>query len=152
MAMVVPKYVLKRIFPADAVANVDVDGDGKPDHVQITAFNVMIPISVAEINSWNLKLEQAGKMFIDGKELDPTKFFAYFEGKKYQMADFYQQVNLVVPVGGRAKLFYPWPGGLAVGMHEFKVMYSWQEFSGEVVVERDVTQDRFCLPYSPNFE
>ncbi len=29
MTMVVPKYVLKRIFPADAVSNVDVDGDGK---------------------------------------------------------------------------------------------------------------------------
>jgi len=152
MSMVVPKYVLKRIFPTDAVSNVDVDGDGKPDHVQIIAYNVMVPISVAEINSWNLKLEQAGKMFIDDHELDPAKFFAYFEGKKYQLADFYQQINLVVPVGGRAKIFYPWPGGLSIGMHKFKVSYSWQEFSGEVEVEREVPEDRWCLPYSPNFE
>lgn len=150
--MVVPKYVLKRIFPADAVSNVDVDGDRTPDHVQLVAYNVMIPFSVAEINSWNLKLEQAGKMFIDGQPLDPEKFFAYFEGKKHQMADFYKQIDLVVPVGGRAKIFYPWLGGLAVGMHKFKVTYSWQEFSGEIEVEREVTQDRLCLPFSPTFD
>ncbi|HMF31751.1 MAG TPA: hypothetical protein VKK79_10065 [Candidatus Lokiarchaeia archaeon] len=152
MAMILPKYIIKRIFPTDAVSNVDMDEDGEPDHIQFKAFNIMMPISVSEINSWNLRLETAGKMHIDGQELDPTLFIGYYDGRKFSIENFYDSTDLVIPVGGRAKIFYPWPGGLAIGNHELKVSYSWQEFSGEVVVEREITPELFCVPFSPDFD
>ncbi|GAB4310393.1 MAG: hypothetical protein Kow0069_10540 [Promethearchaeota archaeon] len=151
LVSIVPKYIIKKIFPLDGLSNVDVSGDGSPDHVQMVGYNVMLPISVSEMNSWNLRLEEAGSFSIDGQCCDPAKFVAYYEGKEYTMENFYEAVDLVIPVGARAKVLYPWPGGLAVGLHVIRVEYSFQDFAGEVEVTREITEDRWCLPFSPTF-
>ncbi|MHA1734510.1 MAG: C-glycoside deglycosidase beta subunit domain-containing protein [Promethearchaeota archaeon] len=147
-----PKYIVKRILPMDAVSNVDTTGDGKPDHIQVVSYNVMLPISVAEINSWNLRLEEAGELFVDDEKVDPTTIKAYFEGKEYTIDDFYDQNDLVIPIGARAKILIPREGGLPVGKHTFRVKYSWEDFSGDVQLEREITEDRVCLPFSPTFD
>ncbi len=147
----IPTYIVKRILPVDAVSNVDTTGDGTPDHIQVVAYNVMLPISVAELNSWDLKLEDAGDMYVDDTRIDPASIRCYYEGKEYSIKNFYEELNLVIPIGGRSKILIPWPGGLPMGTHTFRVKYEWQEFSGDVKLDREITEDRLCLSFSPDF-
>lgn len=152
MSSFVPKYIVKRILPMDALSNVDVSGDGTADHVQFVAYNVMLPISVSEMSAWGLDLEKAGTLYIDGEELDPAKVLAYYDGQKYSLATFYENVDLVIPIGGRAKILYPWPGGLSLGEHTLRCAYEWDQFVGDITVTREITENRACVPFSPGFE
>ena len=147
-----PKYVLKRIFPPDALCNVDYNGDGQADHWQVSAINVMMPFSVSELKAWNLNLEDVAQVYLNDEELDVKKFLAFYEGKQYDIASFYEDEDLIIPVGARAKVLYPKPGGLPLGLHVMKSRYSWEQFSGTIEIKLSITEERACVPFSPDFD
>src|SRR5271157_1312184 len=104
----IPKYILKRLIPEDALKIVD-------DKIEITFINVISPIQITDIPEGDLS--QYVDIAIDGK---------YFEGS--EKSDFISQIELhyedkvvtlenvrdfdglTLPVGGQIHVLCPNPG------------------------------------------
>ncbi len=147
----VPKYIIKRIVPPDALANYDLNGDKKADHVGCKYVNVLSPMAIPPDIDPEFLLKQLKGIWLDGKKVEGIREGAViFEGKKYSLNNIKEAAGKTIPVGGVLLILIPVPGGLPVGMHKLKLVteYNGQESANEV--EREITADRACLP-APKF-
>ncbi|MHA1733152.1 MAG: hypothetical protein ACTSU5_14490 [Promethearchaeota archaeon] len=130
----IPKYILKRIFPPDGLANLDTTGDGKVDSLRITYLNLISPIEIpdmdleAEIKNSGVDLNDfstIAKIKIDGKDI-PIKaenISIWFEGEEYTLSNIQKAAGKTVPIGGKLTVVYKY-GDIPVlepGDHEFDV-------------------------------
>jgi hypothetical protein len=120
----IPKYILKRMFPADSVKLVE-------GGLEISMLNVISPLSVEGIPATGV--EDYVEFSIDGKPLDNAAKakmkLTIGEGadlKSYTLAEAQKFDGVVVPVGGKMKIFVP-ASGLKVGEeHEFDLLVKTQ--------------------------
>jgi hypothetical protein len=106
----IPKYILKRMIPEDAVQNTDYGW-----HVSIT--NVISPLAVDEIPDNVMDLF---KISVDGEEIDKTKASLAYEDKVVTFEDPTAALGITIPVGGVIELRYNGEP-LNSGMHVFKL-------------------------------
>nr|MDO8115935.1 hypothetical protein [Candidatus Sigynarchaeota archaeon] len=157
----IPKYILKRMVPADSFFNVDKNGDGKADAFGFYIINVISPLAIpAEIPSDPKELAKlAGvddlssllSVSVDGKELpfDINKVELRYEDKGVKLSNLAAAAGITIPVGGKVVAIYDYPGGLPVGEHEITIKYGVGGSGGEISVKRELMADRACLKYPP---
>lgn len=157
----IPKYILKRMVPADALFCVDKNGDGKADAIGFYIINVISPISIpadvptdpkelaklAGVDSLNSLI----KVTIDGKDIgfDFAKLELRHEDKSVKISNLKDAAGVTVPVGGKLVVIYDWPGGMPAGEHEISIKYGVAGSEGEIAVTRELQADRACLKYPP---
>jgi hypothetical protein len=111
-----PKYIIKRAIPADAVKIV-----GK--EIEIKLINVFSPLTIDEIP--DNYLDYIG-VSIDGEAQDLTKGFALkAEGKTFSHKNIKEALGMTLPVGGILQITFPNLKNLAKGStHNFDVKYT----------------------------
>ena len=113
----IPKYILKRMFPKDAVKKVEGGG------VEITMVNVISPLSVDEVPE---DVENYIDGAIDGKAIDKAAMkeklrFTVNDEKTFTYANAQEFAGYVIPVGGKIKIFLPVTDIEAGEEHEFEI-------------------------------
>jgi hypothetical protein len=114
----IPKYILKRMIPQDAVK---IDGD----NIIVEMTNVISPISIDEapdnvLDYFELKID--GNIHIDGTKPDEGKHLKVeWEGKIFTIDNFKEAVGLTLPVGGKLKFIFRNPNLKSGGTHKFNV-------------------------------
>ncbi|MBN2151448.1 MAG: hypothetical protein JW839_08385 [Candidatus Lokiarchaeota archaeon] len=164
----IPKYILKRLIPANAFFTVDKNGDGKADAIGFYIVNVISPLALpADIPKDPKELAKlAGvddlssliTVTLDGVDLkfDFNKLELRYEGKGVRMANLADAAGITIPVGGKVVVIYDYPeseyppGMNIVGEHELVVKYNIAGQSGEIGAKREVTSDRVKLKYPPD--
>lgn len=133
----VPKYIIKRIVPKDAVANLDLNGDGKADAVGCKYVNILTPLTI-EGTKEEILSQFVGVQIDDKLYSDLTQLCLYFEGELLELKDFDKIKGKTLPVGGKILIIIKIPGGVAPGMHKLgmKTKYKDQENYNEV--EREI--------------
>ncbi len=120
----IPKYILKRMIPKDAVK---IDGDD----VVIDATNVISPISIDEIpdDVLNyLEVQVDGEVVLSGDKPELAKGLKLmFDEKAFTMDNIQDAVGETLPVGGKLKIIFPNSLGLAAG----------EEHTVEVLIKTD---------------
>jgi hypothetical protein len=157
----IPKYILKRMVPADSFFNVCKETPGTPDAFGFYIINVISPLAIpADVPSDPAELAKlAGvddlssllKITMDGEEIpfDIEKLELRYEDKSVRLSNLADAAGVTVPVGGKIVAIYDYPGGLSVGKHTLKVTYNVGGSTGEIEVERELTEDRACMDYPP---
>ena len=138
----VPKYIIKRIIPKDAVVNLDMNGDGKADAVGVKYVNVISPLEIPANISKQELLSQFVSVNIDSEiYTDFTKLRLWFDNEVFSFGDIDKLLGKTLPVGGFVIIIVDKPGGISAGMHKFgmKTQYNNQENYNEV--EREVSAD-----------
>jgi len=137
----VPKYIIKRMVPPDALKNVDTDGKGKVDGFALKYVNVLAPMKIEK----NLDVEDLKKQLfdadleMDGKKLDVKKAAICATGKKFTIENIADIGGMELPVGGCLYIYYPLPGGLAAGKHVLHLKTKYKERVDETTLERDLS-------------
>src|SRR6056297_252637 len=115
----IPKYILKRMIPKDAIK---LDGDD----VVINVTNVISPISIDEIpedvlNYLEVKVD--GDVVLSGAKPDLADGLKLiWEDKTFTLDNIQDAVGETLPVGGKMKIVFPNAIGLASGEeHEVEV-------------------------------
>ncbi|MHA1732833.1 MAG: hypothetical protein ACTSU5_12880 [Promethearchaeota archaeon] len=106
----IPKYILKRMVPMDAVKATD-------NGFVIEVTNVISPLSVDEIPD---DLSNLISFKVDGKELPVEKFKLKHEDTVVDIMNPQSALGVTVPVGGKIEIIYE-GGKLEPGTHEFEV-------------------------------
>jgi len=116
----IPKYILKRMFPADSVKIIK-------DGLEISMLNVISPLSVDGIPATGV--EEYIEFKVDGKPLDKAAkakmMLTIGEGaetKSCTVADAHKFDGVVVPVGGKMRIFVPVTAVKAGEEHDFELM------------------------------
>ncbi|GAB4311156.1 MAG: hypothetical protein Kow0069_11450 [Promethearchaeota archaeon] len=113
----VPKYILKRMIPADAMRAVE-------DGVEITVVNVLGPLAIDEIPDDYMSYLDKLQVKVDGTPLTEEQKAGIkikHEGEVFDRDNLKEAVGRTVPVGGKLVLFAP-VTGLAVGEeHEVEI-------------------------------
>ena len=116
----VPKYILKRIVPKNGVANIDMSGDGKADHVAVKYLNIVSPLEIpANANVEDLLSQFKGVNIDEEWFSDPKLLQLWFEGELLTLADFDKLKGKTLPVGGKLVIIMEKDGGVAPGKHKF---------------------------------
>lgn len=112
----VPKYIIKRAVPKDAVKLV-----GK--EIQINLINVFTPLTIDEIP--DNYLDYIG-VSIDGEAQDLMKGFTLkAEGKTFTHKNIKEVLGMTLPVGGILQIIFPNMKNLTKGStHNFEVKYT----------------------------
>jgi hypothetical protein len=111
----IPKYILKRMLPADCCKAV-------AGGVEITMVNVISPISIDEVPDNVLDYVDVK---VDGKALDTatkSKVAIEFEGQKYTLGNAKAVAGKTIPVGGTLKVFAPVSGLKKGETHKVEVI------------------------------
>nr|MDO8108683.1 hypothetical protein [Candidatus Sigynarchaeota archaeon] len=164
----IPKYILKRMIPANAFFTVDKNGDGKAESIGFYIVNVISPISIpADIPKDPKELAKlAGvsdlnsliTVTLDGIDLkfDFKKLELLYEGKSVKMGNLADAAGVTLPVGGIVVVLYDYPekdyppGTKMIGEHELVVKYNVAGQSGDISAKREVTKERTLLKYPPD--
>ncbi len=106
----IPKYILKRMIPEDAVKNTDFGWS-------IAITNVISPLSITEApeNATDLF-----KITVDGCLIDNDRFSVAYGGKEATVKDPKAAVGVTVPVGGVIEVRCKGEK-LSPGKHDFKM-------------------------------
>jgi hypothetical protein len=138
----VPKYIIKRIVPNNAVANLDLNNDKKVDAVGVKYINVLTPMELpADLDIESLKKEFVC-VSIDGKEYkDLNDLMLFFEGELLTLKDINKLKGKTLPVGAKVVIVIKLPGGLQAGMHKFGIKTQYKEQTNFNEVEREVTAE-----------
>ncbi len=143
----VPKYIIKRIVPADALANYDVSGDGTPDHVGLKYVNVLAPMEIPQDATFEGLMDQLRGIYVDDTKIENVdQGQIWYDGKKYSKDNFNEMVGQTLPIGGQILILLPYSGGLQVGMHKLKIETSYEGQDSASEVERELAESRICLP------
>jgi len=147
----VPKYILKRIVPMDAVANYDLDGDGTADHVGVKYVNVISPMQIPADIDPSYLLSQLKGIWLDGEKIENVESgLIIYEGKRYAIDNIQEAAGQTIPVGGSFLIMIQYPGGLSEGMHKIKLTTEYNSQESSTELEREIAADRACLP-APEF-
>ena len=164
----IPKYILKRMLPANSFFTIDKDGDGKAEAIGFYIVNVISPLSLpAEIPSTPeelVKLAGASDLnslisvTLDGVDLgfDFNKLELRYEDKSVKIGNLADAAGITIPVGGKVVFIYDYPendypaGITMIGEHELTLKYNLAGQSGDISVKREVTEDRARLSYPPD--
>ena len=136
----IPKYIIKRIIPADALKNVDMDGKGKADGFALKYVNVLAPMQIEK----NFDVEDLKKQLfdaelkVDGTSLDVKKGAIFVLGKKITITNIADLGGLSLPVGGHMFIYFPQAGGLGAGKHTLVMKTKYKERVEETQLERDL--------------
>jgi hypothetical protein len=119
----VPKYILKRMIPADAVKLVG-------NNLEIKFVNVLSPIQIKTLPSDYLDLVT---FRVDGKSLDKNivkQMVFSTEGKEIPMSNPFAANNLLIPIGMIITLKLPNPGLKKGAEHTFDLKIAeYQKFN-----------------------
>lgn len=142
-----PKYILKRIVPKEALANYDISGDGTPDHVGLKYINVLAPMELpADLTADDL-LGQLEGIYVDDEKVDqPERGMILYQDRRITIENIAEFAGETFPVGGQLLILVPYPGGLDPGPHKLRIDTVYQGQKNSSGVERELTQDRACLP------
>jgi hypothetical protein len=116
----IPKYILKRMIPKDAVKLVGND-------LELTMVNVISPISIDEVpddllNYLEVKIDNEVVLGADKKDA-ANGLKIKWEDKTFTMANVKEAVGLTLPVGGNLVVIIPNTKNLAKGStHKFEVV------------------------------
>lgn len=108
----IPKYILKRMVPQDAVKATD-------EGFEIHVTNVISPLSVDEIPA-DLDLSSVLSFKVDGEELPVDKFELQHEDTVVSIQDPSSALGVTIPVGGVIIIRYK-GGKMEAGEHEWEV-------------------------------
>jgi hypothetical protein len=106
----IPKYILKRMIPDDAVKNTNLGWS-------ISIMNVISPLSITKAPE---NVEDLFKITVDERVIDNESFSVVYNGKEATVKDPEVAVGVTVPVGGVIELRCK-GGKLAPGKHMFKI-------------------------------
>lgn len=106
----IPKYILKRMIPDDAVKNTTFGWS-------IFITNVISPLSVTEAPE---NVEDLFKITVDEKTVGNDKLSLVYDGKEATIHDPTAAVGVTVPIGGVIELRCKGEK-LATGKHSFKI-------------------------------
>jgi len=112
----IPKYILKRMIPKDAIKALDDGG------VEIKMINVISPITIDEVPDNLLDYIEAK---LDGNEVSKdliAKTELEFENDKYQLSNAKEALGKTIPVGGNLIIRIPGVGVKAGEEHEVEVI------------------------------
>lgn len=112
----IPKYILKRMFPANCVKKV-------ADGVEIEMINVISPLSIDD--GVPDSAENHIKVSVDGKELtnEQKKQIKFIVGDRtFLVTKATEFQGVLIPVGGSVKVFLPVTGLNLGEEHEFEVI------------------------------
>jgi len=101
----IPKYILKRMIPPDAVKIVD-------DKLQIGIVNVISPLTVENIPDGDLSgyvdIKLDGELVVgEEKQSFAEQLELSFEGETSRLLDLKQHEGIVLPVGGNLTIIAP---------------------------------------------
>ncbi len=136
----VPKYIIKRMVPGDALKNVDTGGRGKPDGFTLKYVNVLAPMTIES----NFNVEDIKKQLfdaeikIDDTPLDVKSGAIFVAGKKITIDNIADLGGTSIPVGGHLFIFFPKEGGLSGGKHVLFLKTKYMERVEETILERDL--------------
>jgi hypothetical protein len=143
----IPKYIIKRIVPSDALFNIDLNGDGKVEGTAVKYVNVVTPLMIpADTDVEAIKKEFVGA-WIDNEKYPLEKLMLIYEGKKYTLDNVKNILGLTVPIGGILYIVALKSGGSTVGMHKVKIVTQYKDQKNENEVERELTADRKCVKF-----
>ncbi len=114
----IPKYILKRMIPKDAVS---IDGDD----IVVAMTNVISPISIDEIpedvlNYLEVKVD--GDIVISGDQPEAGKSLRIkWEDKTFTLDNIDEAIGETLPVGGKMTIMFKNPGLKSGDTHEFEV-------------------------------
>lgn len=159
----IPKYILKRLFPADSLANLDTTGDGAVDAFRIVFVNVISPIEIPE--NFMDEVKQAGvdladfasfaKIELDGTEL-PVKMknvTIWFQGEKFTLDNIESAGGRVIPVGGKLTIVYKYHDEIPVlepGAHEWKLDVHALDNPMNFSLTRDLKAENDNIKFDPS--
>ena len=106
----IPKYILKRMIPDNAVKN-----NNQGWSISIT--NVISPLSITEAPE---NVTDLFKITVDERKVDNESFSVVYDGKEATVKDPTAAVGVTVPIGGVIELRCK-GGKLSPGMHAFKM-------------------------------
>ncbi|HMF34665.1 MAG TPA: hypothetical protein VKK79_24800 [Candidatus Lokiarchaeia archaeon] len=106
----IPKYILKRMVPPDAVKNTD-------DGWEVEVTNVISPLTVDEIPDNVMDLVS---FKIDGEEMDKSTMALRYEDKTVSVDNPQDALGVTIPVGGKVYIVHK-GDQLPAGMHKFEV-------------------------------
>lgn len=106
----IPKYILKRMIPKDAVKNTDYGWSA-------SITNVISPLSVDEVPD---NIVDLFSISVDGEELDVNNMALAHEDKEVTMENPSDALGVTVPVGGIIEIRYK-GDKLSPGKHSFKL-------------------------------
>ncbi|MHA1372107.1 MAG: hypothetical protein ACTSWN_17320 [Promethearchaeota archaeon] len=143
----IPKYILKRIIPKDALKNVDINGDGNIDGVMLTYVNVLAPMKIEEdFDEDDLKKQfEDADILIDGKKQDINSMALYMRGRRITTQNIADLRGIEVPVGGKIFIYCPMPGGLDAGSHVLKIKTVYRDQVNEIELKRELADQPFSL-------
>ncbi|MBD3186580.1 hypothetical protein GF325_07125 [Candidatus Bathyarchaeota archaeon] len=113
----IPKYIMKRMFPKDAVKKIN-------GGLEITMINVISPLSVDEVPD---DVENYIEASIDGKPVDKEALkenlkITVDEDKSFTYKNAKEFAGYVIPVGGKIKIFVPVEDIEPGKEHEFEII------------------------------
>ncbi len=106
----IPKYILKRMIPEDAVKNTS-------SGWSIAITNVISPLSITEAPE---NVSDLFKITVDGRVINNDQFSVAYGGKEATVKDPSAAIGVTVPVGGVIEVRYKGEK-LAPGRHSFKI-------------------------------
>ena len=136
----VPKYIIKRIVPKDALKNIDLSGDGKIDGVILKYVNILAPLEFeADLDLDDLK-KQLGdaEAKIGDIQVDFKKVTIIFGEERVTYDDMEKIRGRTLPVGSAIHLYYPHDGGLPDGPHKIYLKTIYQGQTNETELERNL--------------
>ncbi|MBN2153176.1 MAG: hypothetical protein JW839_17110 [Candidatus Lokiarchaeota archaeon] len=136
----VPKYIIKRMVPADALKNVDMDGKGSVDGFALKYVNVLAPLQIEkdfDVEDLKKQLFDA-EVRVDGSALDVKRGAIFAVGKKITLDNIADLGGISLPVGGHLFIYFPQAGGLGAGKHTLVLTTKYMERVEETVLERDM--------------
>lgn len=114
----IPKYILKRMIPQDAVKI-------ENDEIVVEMTNVISPISIDEVPENVLEyieLKVDGNVIVDGSKPEMGKTLKItWEDKVFTIDNFKSAVGMTLPVGGKLKIAFKNPGLASGSTHKFEV-------------------------------
>jgi hypothetical protein len=114
----IPKYILKRMIPKEAVT---IQGDD----IVVSMTNVISPISIDEVPDKVLEyivLKIDDKVIIDAANPDLAKTLKLgWEDKVFTLNNFKDACGLTLPVGGKLTIGFKNPGLKKGETHDFEV-------------------------------
>nr|MDO8083477.1 hypothetical protein [Candidatus Sigynarchaeum springense] len=106
----IPKYILKRMIPEDAVKNTDFGWS-------IAITNLISPLSITEAPE---NVNDLFRITVDERVVDNESFSVVYNGREATVKDPKAAIGVTVPVGGVIELRCK-GGNLAPGTHVFKI-------------------------------
>jgi len=158
---IIPKYILKRMVPENALFNTCKETPGVPDAFGFYFINVLAPLTIpsdlpntpeelarmAEVDD----LSNLFNLTVDGQDIgfDINKLEMRVEDTSVTLANVTAAAGLMIPVGGKVIIMHDYPGGLSVGEHEITVKINIGGSLQEISIKRELNEDRAALPYPP---